>query len=72
MENTAPEILLDWEDARCRAKRLFSRERIAAAGITAGVFSALFGTVALVEYALYQAIQSGSVSGIGASVFGYF
>lgn len=72
LENPVPEVLLDWEEARCRAKRLVSKENMVEAGIAAGAFTAFLAVVALVEYSLYQAIQNGSVSGIGTAVFGYF
>ena len=72
LERSVPEVLLDWEETRCRAKRLLSRESIVEAGITAGAFTALLAVVALVEHSLYQAIQNGSISGIGTTVFGYF
>ena len=58
---------LDWEETRCWAK-----SRLQSAGIAVAGVAAFLGLVGLVEYALYQALQNWTVSGLGASVFGYF
>ena len=60
-----------WEETRCCAERLFTRERVASMGIAAGAVGALLGLVGLVEYSLYQALQDWSISGVGPTVFGF-
>ena len=58
---------LDWEETRGWARsKLHS-----AGGAVAGV-AAFLGLVGLVEYALHQALQQWTVTGVGASVFGFF
>jgi len=57
---------LDWEETRGWAK-----SRLQTAGIAVAGVAAFLGLVGFVEYALYQAMQNWTVSGLGASVFGY-
>lgn len=66
------EFPLDWEETRCWAGKAFSKERMESVGIFAGSLAAFLGLLGLVEYAMYQAVQNWSVSGVGASVFGFF
>ena len=72
IRNEAPAVPLDWEETRCWAARVLSSERIARAGIAAAGLAAFLALVGLVEYSLYQAVENWSVSGVGASVFGFF
>jgi len=37
-----------------------------------GGCGAFLGLVGLVEYSLYQALQNWAISGVGATVFGFF
>jgi hypothetical protein len=66
------EFPLDWEETRCWAEKVFNKERLGSAGVVAGGLAAFLGLLGLVEYAMYQAVQSWSVSGVGASVFGFY
>ena len=70
--NEVQPLPLDWEKARCRAESFFSREKLVSAGISVAGVAAFLGLVGLVEYALYQMVQNWTVTGVGASVFGYF
>ena len=72
MRGEAQGLTVAWEETRCWAERLFTRERMASAGIAAGGLGAFLGLVGLVEYSLYQALQSWTISGVGPSVFGFF
>ena len=72
MRSEAQGLTVAWEETRCWAERLFTRERMASAGIAAGGFGAFLGLVGLVEYSLYQAMQNWSISGVGPTVFGFF
>ena len=58
---------LDWEETRGWAE-----SKLHSAGVAVAGFAAFLGLVGLVEYALYQALQNWTVSGLGVSVFGYF
>ena len=64
------EFPLDWEETRCWAERVFNKERLESVGIMAGSLAAFLGFAGLVEYALYQALQNWSISGVGPTVFG--
>jgi hypothetical protein len=72
IRNEAPGVPLDWEGTRGWAERTFSKERIGQAGIAVAGFAAFLALVGLVEYSLFQAIENWSITGVGASVFGYF
>ena len=72
MSGQVREFPLAWEETRCWAKRLLQRERVIKAALTAGGVAAFLGLVGVVQYALYQAVQNWSISGVGASVFGFF
>ena len=63
---------LDWEETRCCAERVLSREKLVSAGIWVAGVAAVLGLLGLVEYALYQMAENWTVSGLGVSVFGYF
>ena len=69
---TVPKNPFDWEETRCWAEALLSRQRLNQAVVAAGAFSAVLALVGLVEYSLYQAMQAWSFSGVGPSVFGFF
>ena len=58
---------LDWEETRGWAQSKLHSAGLAVAGV-----AAFLGLVGLVEYALYQALQNWTVSGVGVSLFGYF
>ena len=67
MGNEVRPLPMDWEETRGWAEsKLHS-----AGGAVAGV-AAFLGLVGLVEYALYQALQNWTISGVGVSVFGFF
>jgi hypothetical protein len=72
MRGDAEGLTLAWEETRCWAGRLFTRERVASAGIAAGGFAVFLGLVGLIEYSLYQALQNWTISGVGPSAFGFF
>ena len=58
---------LDWEETRGWAQSELRSAGVAVAGV-----ATFLGLVGLVEYALYQALQNWTVSGVGVSLFGYF
>ena len=58
---------LDWEETRGWAESKLHSAGVAVAGV-----AGFLGLVGLVEYALYQALQNWTVSGVGVSLFGYF
>ena len=58
---------LDWEETRGWAQSKLHSAGLAVAGV-----AAFLGLVGVVEYALYQALQNWTVSGVGVSLFGYF
>ncbi len=72
MSGEAREFPLAWEETRCWAKRLLQRERVVKGVLTAGGLAVFLGLVGAVQYALYQAVQNWSITGVGASVFGFF
>jgi hypothetical protein len=72
MRGEAEGLTVAWEETRCLAEGLFTRERMASAGIVAGGLGAFLGLVGLVEYSLYQALEGWTISGVGPSVFGFF
>jgi hypothetical protein len=72
LDNDVPALPLDWQEARCCAERVLSREKLVSAGIRVAGVAAFLGLVGLVEYALYQMAENWTVSGVGVSVFGYF
>ena len=67
LTNEVQAFPLDWEATRC-----WAQSRLQSAGIAVAGFAAFLGLVGLVEYAMYQAVESWTISGVGASVFGYF
>jgi hypothetical protein len=72
MGSEVREYPLTWVEASCWAERVFTRERLVSVGMVAGGLAALLGMVVLVEYSIYQAVQSWTMSGVGATVFGFF
>ena len=58
---------LDWEETRGWAQSKLHSAGVAVAGV-----AAFLGLVGLVEYALYQALQNWTISGVGVSLFGHF
>jgi len=72
IRNEPQALPVAWEEARCRAARLWSRERLASAGIAVAGVAAFLALLGVVEYALYHAVQNWSISGVGPAVFGYF
>ena len=72
IRNEAQALPDAWEEARCWATRLCSRERLASVGITVAGVAAFLALLGLVEYALYQAVQNWTISGVGPAVFGNF
>lgn len=72
IRNEAQGLPLDWEETRCWAERVLSKDRMAQAGITAAGVAAFLALVGLVEYSLIQAVENWSISGGGVSVFGFF
>ena len=70
--NEAQALTDAWEQARCWATRSWSRERLATVGIAVASVAAFLALVGVVEYALYQAVQNWTVSGVGPAVFGGF
>ena len=72
IRNEPQGVPLDWEETRCWTDRILDREKIVQAGITAAGVAAFLALVGLVEYSLIQAVENWSVSGVGASVFGFF
>ena len=67
LANEVQVLPLDWEETRGWAK-----SRLQPAGVAVAGFAAFLGLVGLVEYAMYQMVENWTVSGVGASVFGYF
>ena len=67
IRNEVQTLPLDWEETRGWAKNKLH----AAGGAVAGV-AAFLGFVGLVEYALYRMVENWTVTGVGASVFGFF
>ena len=65
--NEVQPLSLDWEKTRGWAKSKLHSAGVAVAGV-----AAFLGLVGLVEYALYQALQSWTISGLGVSLFGHF
>jgi hypothetical protein len=72
IRNEAQALPDAWEEARCWATRLWSRERLASVGIAVASVAAFLALVGVVEYALYHAVQNWSISGVGPAVFGNF
>ena len=58
---------LDWEETRGWAQSKLHSAGLAVAGV-----AAFLGLVGLVEYAMYQALQNWTVTGVGVSLFGHF
>ena len=63
---------VDWEETRCWAERVFTRENLVSVGIATGGLVAFLGLVGLIEYSLYQAMQNWTISGVGPTAFGFF
>jgi len=58
---------VDWE-----VTRSWAESKLHSAGVTVAGVAAFLGLVGLVEYALYQALQNWTISGVGVSLFGHF
>ena len=72
IRNEAQAPPIPWEEARGWTERLCSRERLVSTGIAVAGVTAFLGLLGVVEYALYQMVHNWSISGVGATVFGYF
>ncbi len=72
IRNEAQALPAAWEEARCRAASLCSRERLKTLGAAIGGVAAFLALVGVIEYALYHAVQNWTISGVGPAVFGAF
>ena len=58
---------VDWE-----VTRSWAESKLRSAGVAVAGVATFLGLAGLVEYALYQALQNWTISGVGVSLFGHF